>query len=205
MTDSLSRPSRRRFLSGLAAAGAAPAWVWLDALAGSQAEPRFSGDDPELAHRLLSKLADVLGALAAEAHPERYDVIIVGGGIAGLASAYKLRKRQVLLLEREPQAGGVSKSETWQGIEYAIGAAYIIDPDPESENPREKENFQLLEELGLRKRKSAARPRLDICHARRMAGISQAPRRAGPPASAATAPQRAAGRGSRSGPPPSGR
>ena len=46
----------------------------------------------------------------------------------------------------------VSKSEAWQGIEYVIGAAYIIDPDPDSEDARELAGFKLLEELGLRAR-----------------------------------------------------
>lgn len=152
MTDPLSRPSRRRFLSGLAVAGAAPAWAWVNTPAWGQDAPRFTGDDFELAHRLLFKTGDVIDTLTPEVHPERYDAIIVGGGMAGLASAYRLRRRQVLLLEREPQVGGVCKSENWQGIEYALGAAYIIDPDPQSKDPREQENFRLLEELGLRQR-----------------------------------------------------
>ena len=152
MSASVSRPSRRRFLAGLAAAGSAPAWAWVPALAWGQDAPQFSGDDPALGHRFLSQPAEILGAREAEAHPERYDVIIVGGGVAGLAAAYQLRKREVLLLEREAQTGGVSKSENWQGIEYAIGAAYIIDPDPDSADPQEQANFRLLEELGLRRR-----------------------------------------------------
>lgn len=152
MSASVSRPSRRRFLAGLAAAGSAPAWAWVPALAWGQDAPQFSGDDPALGHRFLSQPAEILGAREAEAHPERYDVIIVGGGVAGLAAAYQLRKREVLLLERAPQTGGVSQSENWQGIEYAIGAAYIIDPDPDSADPQEQANFRLLEELGLRRR-----------------------------------------------------
>jgi predicted NAD/FAD-binding protein len=152
MSASVSRPSRRRFLVGLAAASVAPAWAWVDELAWARAEPRFSGDDFEQAHGLLFKPDEVLGALTPQAHAESYDVIIVGGGIAGLVSAYRLRNRRTLLLEREPQVGGVSKGEDWQGIDYAIGAAYIIDPDPESEDPQERENFRLLEELGLRQR-----------------------------------------------------
>jgi glycine/D-amino acid oxidase-like deaminating enzyme len=77
---------------------------------------------------------------------------VVGGGISGLTVAYRLRDRDVLVLERDPQTGGVAKSETWQGLEYAIGAAYIIDPDPDSSDPREQTGFALLEELGLRAR-----------------------------------------------------
>lgn len=147
-----ARLTRRRFLSGLAAAGTVPAWTWVDALSWAQDAPRFSGDDPELAHRLLSNPSEALSSLTAELHPEVHEVIIVGGGIAGLAAAYRLRRRQVLLLERAQETGGVSKSELWRGIEYALGAAYIVDPNPDSPDARERENFRLLEELGLRKR-----------------------------------------------------
>jgi hypothetical protein len=79
-------------------------------------------------------------------------VLVVGGGIAGLTVAYKLRDRNVLVLEAADEVGGVSKAGTWQGIDYAIGAAYIIDPAPDSEDARELAGFRLLEELGLRRR-----------------------------------------------------
>lgn len=144
--------TRRHFLSTLAIAGLAPVWGRLDALAWQDAPPRFTGDDFDLAHRLLFNPADLLAAHTPEPHPETYDVIVVGGGIAGLTVAHALRDRRVLLLEAAAETGGVSKSETWQGIEYAIGAAYIIDPDPDSEDARELAGFRLLEELGLRRR-----------------------------------------------------
>jgi phytoene dehydrogenase-like protein len=123
-----------------------------DVLAWLQDEPRFTGDDFETAHRLLVDPRVTLSTGAPEIHPERHDVIVVGGGVSGLTVAYRLRDRDVLLLEREPQPGGVAKSETWQGLEYSIGAAYIIDPDPRSTDPREQAGFALLEELGLRGR-----------------------------------------------------
>jgi oxygen-dependent protoporphyrinogen oxidase len=40
-----------------------------------------------------------------------YDVVIVGGGIAGLAAAWRLRGRDVLLLEGEDRLGGRMRSE----------------------------------------------------------------------------------------------
>lgn len=144
--------SRRHFLSGLAVIGTAPVWTALDALAWRQAPGHFTGDNFELAHKLLLSPDDILKAGTPEAHPEMYDVLVVGGGIAGLTVAYTLRDRRVLLLEAAREPGGVSKSETWQGIDYAIGAAYIIDPDPDSEDARELAGFKLLEELGLRQR-----------------------------------------------------
>ena len=146
------RLSRRRFLSGLAAAGSVPAWAWLDAFAWAQEPATFSGDDPAGAHRLLFKPDEVLATGTPQVHSERYDAIVVGGGIAGLAAAYMLREWRVLLLEREPELGGVAKSGNWRGIDYALGAAYIVDPDPDSQDPHERDNFRLLQELGLRRR-----------------------------------------------------
>jgi hypothetical protein len=153
MADWTERLSRRRFLSSLAVLGAAPLWTTVDARAWQGPPARFTGDDFELAHDLLMDPGDTIARFGpATVHPDLHDVIIVGGGIAGLTVAYKLRSnRRVLLFEAASETGGVSKSETWQGIEYAIGAAYIIDPASDSEDARELAGFTLLEELDLRK------------------------------------------------------
>ena len=149
-TDGLNR---RQFFSRLAVLGAVPVWTRLEALAWQTSAATFSGDDLELAHKLLTNPDDTIRAAGTpQVHPDLHDVLIVGGGIAGLTVAWKLRGRNVLLLEAAPEVGGVSKSENWQGIEYAIGAAYIIDPDPDSDDARELAGFRLLEELGLRKK-----------------------------------------------------
>src|SRR5918994_6527098 len=42
---------------------------------------------------------------------EQRDVVIIGGGIAGLAAAWKLRDRDVVLLEAEDRLGGRLRSE----------------------------------------------------------------------------------------------
>src|SRR5918994_2251656 len=42
---------------------------------------------------------------------EQRDVVIIGGGIAGLAAAWALRDRDVLLLEAEDRLGGRLRSE----------------------------------------------------------------------------------------------
>lgn len=153
MADWISELSRRRFLASLAIAGAAPVWTKLDALAWQASSKSFSGEDLELAHKLLFNPDETIKAGGPpQTHADLHDVLIVGGGIAGLTVAWKLRDRTVRLLEAAPEVGGVSKSENWQGIEYATGAAYIIDPDPESEDERELAGFTLLEELGLREK-----------------------------------------------------
>jgi len=152
MADWTSGLSRRRFVAGLAVIGTAPVWTRLGRLTWQEASRQFTGDNFELAHKLLLDPDEVIKTGAPETHPEVHDVLVVGGGIAGLTVTYKLRDRRVLLLEGEREVGGVSKSESWQGLEYAIGAAYIIDPDPDSEDARELAGFKLLEELDLRRR-----------------------------------------------------
>ncbi len=153
MSDWVRGLSRRRFLSTLAVAGAAPVWGRLEALAWQQTTGTFTGDNVTLTHELLQRPDQTIAKYGVpELHAELHDVLIVGGGISGLTAAYKLLDRDVLLLEAAEETGGVSKSEAWQGIEYAIGAAYIIDPDPDTGDPRELAGFKLLEELDLRKR-----------------------------------------------------
>lgn len=152
MSDWMSGISRRRFVSNLAIAGMAPLWRRVDLLAW-QSERRFTGDDFERAHELLEDPDATIARLGTpQVHSELRDVVVVGGGIAGLTVAHKLGNRNVMLLEAADETGGVSRGEAWQGIEYAIGAAYIIDPDPDSEDARELAGFKLLEELGLRAR-----------------------------------------------------
>jgi monoamine oxidase len=80
----------------------------------------------------------------------RTEVLIAGGGVAGLAAARALRLKGVedfALLELEDSAGGNSRGGTVNGIACPLGAHYLPVPGdgaPDVQN--------LLEELGLRKR-----------------------------------------------------
>ena len=77
------------------------------------------------------------------ADPERYDVIVVGGGLAGLSSAVYLTdaKKKVLMLEKEPQLGGLASWSSTDNRLYDRGAAYWTDTY--------EEELEILKHIGL--------------------------------------------------------
>lgn len=76
---------------------------------------------------------------------EHYDVIIVGGGIAALSSAFYLiaENKKVLILEGHQRLGGNSKAEVYQKTLMSLGTAYVTVP--EEGDPLEK----FYKDLGL--------------------------------------------------------
>lgn len=55
------------------------------------------------------------------------DVLIVGGGLAGLAAAHRLTQDGLrpLVLEREDEPGGRVRSEEWEGCTIELGALFV--------------------------------------------------------------------------------
>ncbi len=153
---------RRLFLTAAATAAGAAA----STLAGCGA-PRalaggFTGVDMARGHQLRDLLKS--GNLPAPAVQRRTQVLIAGGGVAGLAAARSLRLAGVndfALLELEGSAGGNSRAGEVGGIACPLGAHYLPLPGDDA-----LEVQDLLEELGLRQR-VAGRWRYDerhLCH-----------------------------------------
>lgn len=79
-------------------------------------------------------------------------VLIVGGGIAGLATGYELQRRGVpfRILEHRPRAGGVVLSEDVDG--------FVLDAGPDSLLVQKPDGIRLCQELGLGDRLVPTKP-----------------------------------------------
>jgi monoamine oxidase len=98
--------------------------------------PRVEGEHFEICHQVRDGHHFDLPAATAKA-----DIVIVGGGVAGLSAAYFLRGKDWLLLEKEDHFGGNAYLEEYDGQPFATGSAYAYHGD---------EGDQLAAELGLK-------------------------------------------------------
>ncbi|HAI77454.1 MAG TPA: hypothetical protein DCM08_14580 [Microscillaceae bacterium] len=55
-----------------------------------------------------------------------YDVLVVGGGVAGLSAAYALRNTDLLVCELSDRWGGTAGSQAFKGLEMCQGAHYDL-------------------------------------------------------------------------------
>lgn len=81
----------------------------------------WTGDDFTVGHKLRA------GQLPkfSEKPEKTHEVVIIGGGIAGIASAFYLRNDDFVLLEQYAEAGGHERGGTFHGIDYSYGAAFV--------------------------------------------------------------------------------
>src|SRR5579885_1565107 len=125
---------RRRFLSA--------ALVGLTAKAERRIPGGFVNDSFALGHRLRDH-----ARFQPAARAEKYPIVIVGGGMAGLSAAWRLLKRNFrdfVLLEMEPQPGGNSRWGENEITAYPWAAHYVPVPGPRATLVRE-----LFEDLGV--------------------------------------------------------
>ena len=102
----------------------------------------FVNESDRAGHRLRSR-----GPFRAPVEEVRIPLVIVGGGMAGLAAAWRLHKRgfrDFVLLEMEDRLGGVSRWGENEVSAYPWGAHYVPVPGPKATLIRE-----LLEDLGV--------------------------------------------------------
>ena len=163
--------TRRDFLNGIAVgAGGALTTAWFPALALGQSSSASAQDSPsyyppsrtgmrgshpgsyEVAHALRDGNFWQKAGAPVDLE-EEYDLIVVGGGLSGLAAAYFYRKRagssaRILILDNHDDFGGHAKRNEFDfgGRELLTnGGTYAI----ESPFPYSKQARGLLTELGI--------------------------------------------------------
>jgi oxygen-dependent protoporphyrinogen oxidase len=95
------------------------------------------GEDNRICHQVRDKGNQIFTRPPVSA---RHDVVIVGGGVSGLAAAYRLRHRDFLLLEKEPHWGGNAYAMEYEGSTYATGSAFLVN---------DEYAYQFAKEIGL--------------------------------------------------------
>ncbi|AZQ62705.1 NAD(P)/FAD-dependent oxidoreductase [Flammeovirga pectinis] len=95
--------------------------------------------DQKVGHTVMESL------LYPKVKQQNVDYIIVGGGVSGLTSAYKLKGQDYLLFELSDRFGGSSSAENYKNTRFAQGAHY----DMSYPNKFGTDALNVLLELGV--------------------------------------------------------
>jgi monoamine oxidase len=117
-------PNTRREFVKFAVAGSIAAGCPIDkALFAEPADrsptPFIEGDHFKIVHELRDG-----HSFPKPESSRKVEVLIIGGGVAGLSAAYFLRGKDWLLLEKEEHFGGNAYEEEYKGQIYGTGSAY---------------------------------------------------------------------------------
>ncbi len=112
---------RRQFLRNTALGATLPFWLQECAVAPSADFPIDLHSDQAAGHLVFESQNWPMGGR------EAFDRVIVGGGVAGLAAAYKSRGQDFALFELSDRLGGTSASAQVGDIHFCQGAHYDLD------------------------------------------------------------------------------
>lgn len=100
----------------------------IDRTLGDATPREFFGDRNQRPHGALWDLKTYFATHKVEGSDEEAAVVVVGGGVSGLFTSYALRKHKPILLEQAARFGGNAKGQSWRGVDYSLGTAYIDQP-----------------------------------------------------------------------------
>lgn len=116
----------------------------IDRTIGDHSTQFFYGDNNARPHGILWNLPKYMDGKKQEGATENANIVIIGGGMSGLFTAYQFKKFSPIILEQAPRLGGNAKGQSWDGIDYSLGAAYLDQPH------EGQPMYQYFKELGLR-------------------------------------------------------